>query len=90
MKFKIVHEKTGERIALSRDVCAEHPQWVHEQCGTTSEGELQSCLDQYDIRCYYDSDGDHKGPDICGISMVFDDAAEAAEYGVSITTAPAT
>jgi hypothetical protein len=88
MKFYIKHQETGEECELSRDVCTEHPQWVHEQCGTASESELQACLDQYDITCYYDSDGEYKGEDVAGIGMRFDDNAEAEEYGITLSSDP--
>jgi hypothetical protein len=80
MTMQITNAQTGERETLSRDVCAEHPEWVHDQCGTESEGELQAMLDQYDVRYYYDSDGEHKGPDILGIEMVLE-PSEYASYG---------
>jgi len=84
MTFRITNEKTNEQETLSRDVCAKHPAWVHAQCETSGEGELQAMLDQYDIRSYYDSDGERKGPDICGIEMIFDSAEEALEYGITL------
>ena len=44
--LKIRNRETGEVADLSRDVCVTHPEWVHEQCGTSSEPELQQMLDQ--------------------------------------------
>jgi hypothetical protein len=30
-----------------------HPQWVHEQCGTASESELQRSLDATNVSDWY-------------------------------------
>jgi hypothetical protein len=44
--LKIRNRETGEDADLSCDVCVTHPEWVHEQCGTSSQPELQHMLDQ--------------------------------------------
>lgn len=63
-KLSIRNAVTGEELALSRDVCTTHPAWVHEQCGTETESELQHMLDQYDMATM----AMHAGqPDACGI-----------------------
>ena len=67
----ITSHKTGEVAAIHRDVTITHPQWIHEQCGTSSESELQACLDQLNVSDWY-KDGKHLGPDVCGISMYED------------------
>jgi hypothetical protein len=41
--------KTGEVSALALGQDATHPQWVHEQCATRSEAELQSLLATLDL-----------------------------------------
>ena len=39
-----------ENVAhLQRDVCHQHPSWVHNQMGTSSESELQAVLDFVDL-----------------------------------------
>ena len=82
MTIIAINAKTGEECVISRDACTNHPDWVHEQAGTSSESELQSMLDQYDIRYYYDGidDTTGKGPDIRGIDMRFDSDQERADY----------
>lgn len=45
--LKIRNREPGEVVYLGRDVCVTHPEWVHKQCGTSSEAELQRMLDQY-------------------------------------------
>lgn len=74
MKIIITNAKTGEKTAIVRDVCTTHPQWVHDQCGTASESELQHCLDTLNVSDWY-RDEKHLGDDVCGISM-FDSAPE--------------
>jgi hypothetical protein len=69
MKLSITNHKTGEVELISRDVCTEHPQWVHEQCGTADEAELQAYLDQFNVMDWYGENGEHLGPDICGIEL---------------------
>lgn len=64
----ITNFSTGEKITIARDVCTIHPQWVHEQCGTATESELQSCLDGLNVGDWY-RDGRHLGPDTAGIEM---------------------
>lgn len=85
VKIYSKNKSTGEECELSRDVCHEHPDWVHAQAGTASESELQAALDQYDIRYYYDSDGEYKGEDICGIGMRFEDTNEADKFGIPVS-----
>jgi hypothetical protein len=68
MTIKITNQKTGETLSVSRDVCATHPAWVHEQMGTSSEMELQLCLDQYHVSDWYRA-GKYLGPDCSGLEM---------------------
>lgn len=69
IKFTAENTETGEVIPVSRDVCQAHPAWVHDQCGTRSEAELQAYISQCDVSDYYRADGSHKGADDCGISV---------------------
>jgi hypothetical protein len=64
MSLKIRNAATGESIDLARDVCHEHPAWVHEQCDTTHESDLQIMLDQGDLIEYMRHADE---PDECGI-----------------------
>lgn len=64
----ITNQQTGEKIPILRDVCAEHPQWVHDQCETGSEVELQHYLDGMNVMDWY-RDGCHLGPDVAGMEM---------------------
>lgn len=68
MKMKITNLKTGERINVIRDVCTSHPQWVHDQCGTSSETELQHYIDQLSPPMWYRG-SKHLGPDAAGIEI---------------------
>ena len=72
MTIKITSQKTGEQTSIVRDVCTTHPAWVHEQCGTSSESELQACLDGLNVSMWY-RDGKHLGPDVAGIEMFLDE-----------------
>jgi len=56
-RFTIKHHHTGEIITIDRTVTAVHPAWVHEQCGTADEEELQEMLDQYPANCERDNCG---------------------------------
>lgn len=47
--LRITNLITGETERLVRDVCHEHSAWVHGQCGTGSESELQGFLDCTDL-----------------------------------------
>lgn len=71
MNISITNQQTGEKLQITRSVSATHPAWVHSQCGTSSESELQSCLDQYDVSDYY-RDGKHLGPDSSGVELTDD------------------
>lgn len=65
--LKIRNFMTGEEIPLVRDAAHDHPAWVHEQCDTRSEAELQDMISQYDM----DLMREHAGqPDVCGILLV--------------------
>jgi hypothetical protein len=57
---------------IQRDVTRQHPQWVHDRLGTTSEVELQAALDAMDVDDWYDDAGNHRGPDDIGLSMYRD------------------
>jgi hypothetical protein len=72
--LKIRNRETGEVADLSRDVCVTHPEWVHEQCGTSSEPELQHMLDQ---RSYDEFAHNPDSEDEAGIFM---DAKTATAY----------
>lgn len=72
MTIKITNQKTGEQTTIVRDVCTTHPAWVHEQCGTSSESELQACLDGLNVSMWY-RDGNHLGPDVSGMEMFLDE-----------------
>lgn len=65
MSLQIRNHQTGEIIILSRDVRTTHPDWVHSQCETESEAELQRVIDQIDESEYAGA-----GEDSCGISAV--------------------
>lgn len=54
---------SNELIPLVRDVCHQHPAWVHQQCETDSESELQLMLDIIREQDYIGA-----GEDECGIS----------------------
>jgi hypothetical protein len=59
----------GEVYPIHRDVNCEHPRAVHAACGTTSEDELQQHLDDCRPADYYGDDGEHLGPDDCGLEL---------------------
>ena len=44
------------------------PQWVLDQMGVSNAAELMRSLDQYTPDYYYDGQGNHQGPDDCGVS----------------------
>lgn len=69
MEIKITNKATGESCEIYRDVSHMHPLWVHEQCGTESETELQHMLDGLNVMMWYDDAGRHLGPDEAGIEM---------------------
>lgn len=64
MSLQIRNTRTNEVIALSRNMRDVHPEWVHAQCGTQNEVELQHFLDQV-----YEDDYAENGEDSCGISL---------------------
>lgn len=64
MGLQIRNRKTNETITLSRDVRDTHPAWVHAQCETESEAELQQFIDQVN-----EDDYAGRGEDACGISL---------------------
>lgn len=68
MKITITNKQTGEALTISRSVTTQHPAWVHEQCGTSSESELQQVMDGYNVSDYYRA-GKHLGDDVAGISL---------------------
>ena len=78
MKIEIRNAKTGKTVRIDRDVCSQHPAWVHTQCGTSGEIELQQMLDGANVEDWYRDDGSHKGDDECGISMYRTDEEGAA------------
>lgn len=79
----ITHRETGETIELSRSVRDQHPAWVHEQLGTSTEAELQDTLSQYRVSDYYGRDGRHLGADGQGVSL--EDVEPCAYCGESIS-----
>jgi len=68
----ITNKKTGEKLEISRDVRIEHPDWVHQQLGTDSEGALQAHLDQCQPNDWYCDNGTYLGPDCCGLEITKD------------------
>ena len=69
---------TGETIDLVLDVSHTHPDWVHDQCDTSSEGDLQAMLDQISYRDYVTSGRD--AIDECGIAADIPPDAVAWKY----------
>ena len=69
MRITITNKKNGEKASINRDVCANHPAWVHAQLGTKSETELQRHLDCLHVDDWYNSDGEHLGDDVDGVSL---------------------
>jgi hypothetical protein len=60
--FRIYRHDDNESVLLSRDVRDAHPQWVHDQLGTTDEAELQSVISELDPFSYAgDTVGDSDG-----------------------------
>ncbi|GAP37910.1 hypothetical protein ABXN37_22575 [Piscinibacter sakaiensis] len=85
--LKIRNLTTGEVIDLVRDAAHTHPEWVHEQCDTCSESELQRMLDSYSLATM----AEHAGrADECGIYMPAEGAyevtnpASAHSFGVYV------
>lgn len=62
--WMITNKETGQKIELARDVCTRHPEWVHEQCGSSSEIELQAMLDQLSAADFVGMGPDESGIDI--------------------------
>jgi hypothetical protein len=60
--WTIENKQTREVADLSRTMTTKPPDWVHEQCGTTSESELELHLDQLSSADY-----EGLGRDSCGI-----------------------
>src|SRR5512135_3395416 len=50
--FMIRNKASGEVAALVADASHRHPGWVHEQCGTRTEGELQVLLGRLQLADY--------------------------------------
>ena len=50
--FMIRNKASGEVTALVADASHRHPGWVHEQCGTRTEGELQALLGRLQLADY--------------------------------------
>lgn len=67
-KITLTNLKTGETIGVNRSVTCNHPEWVHTQLGTRSEGDLQRYLDQCHVSDWY-RDGKHLGDDVAGLSL---------------------
>jgi hypothetical protein len=59
----------GQIYPVLRDVAHKHPNIIHEAMGTTSEVELQRGLDTLSISDWYDTAGNHLGPDVNGFEM---------------------
>jgi len=72
--LRIRNNQTGEVESISRDVRHTHSDWVHAQCGTESESELQDMLSQMSLSEFA---ANPDSEDSCGIFMT---AASAAEY----------
>lgn len=83
MRIQITNAKTGETTPIVRDVAHKHPDWVHRQCGTASESELQACLDGLNVSMWY-RDGKHLGPDVAGVEM-FQDEDTLTINGVEVS-----
>ena len=65
----ITNHDTGKVREIHHCVTMTHPQWVHDQLGTSSEAELQRAIDQRHVFDWYDQTGTHRGPDSDGLSM---------------------
>lgn len=64
----IQNHETGEVTVIRRDVCYRHSEWIHAQCGSSTEVELQRMLDQLNVRDFLDEAGVHSlGRDVCGL-----------------------
>jgi len=81
IRFRIRNKQTGEAITISRDVKHVHPTWVHEQCDTQSEGELQRMLDQTNFGDYVKAGCQFQ--DDSGIFVVIPEGALALKYADS-------
>ena len=62
----------GQVYQISRDVCTQHPQQVHDALGTSSESELQHGLDTLNVEDWYGANDRHLGPDVNGMEMFRD------------------
>lgn len=69
MLIQITNLETGEQVTIARDVTSTHPQWVHDQLGTSNETELQRLLDNLNVEDWYGSDDSHLGDDEYGLAM---------------------
>ena len=58
--LQVRRRETGEVAALSGVGGAHHPAWVHEQCGTRSETELQALIAGIEVGALLRS-GDRRG-----------------------------
>ena len=72
--LKIRNQQTGEVETISRDVRDTHSEWVHAQCGTENESELQDMISQMSLAEFA---ANPDSEDVCGIFM---SSADAAEY----------
>jgi hypothetical protein len=69
-RILITNKIDGSKYEIQRDVCHNHPQWVHDQLGTKSESELQAALDGMNAENWYaQSNETHLGPDENGLEM---------------------
>lgn len=68
MKITIRNKDTGEVAIIRRGICTAHPAWVHAQCGTSSEAELQRYLDGLNVEDWYRGNK-HLGHDVAGMEM---------------------
>ena len=70
-RIQITNSETGELLGISRDVTTVHPDWVHQQCGTSTEKELQAFLDGLNALSWY-SGKTHLGKNDHGIEIFLD------------------
>ena len=68
--LRITNFQTGVTEKLVRDVCHDHPAWVHGQLGTGSESELQGFLDCTDLGEFQARPYEE---DMCGVCWVPDE-----------------
>lgn len=78
MNFQIRNKQTDEVVEIVRDVCHNHPAWVHEQCSTESEAELQGMLDQMSYADYVRVGRENE--DESGIFLAIPESAIAWKY----------